>query len=237
MSISIKRKIVNIHIPKTAGTSFRALVQPRLRQQFIGVHTKGGVDDYYGELQRIARKRYPEMGDSELSFMSGHYRFRDIWKALGQYSNEISFVTFIRDPVARTISDYYYCTSEAHPPHKKFIAQYPTFDKYLQGPGQMSKQLIYLSPSQTQDPDEIYDNVMRNFDFVGLTEKFDTHADVFMGKIGFAGVEKARENVGPKSDRTRDSFEVYKDRLSEILKDEIDLYNRLAANWDNNSYE
>ena len=74
------RKIVFIHIPKTAGTS---------------------LTEYLGTALRNTRAKPPGEG-SEIELLCGHYYLSEVWHE----SDQRYFITFLRDPISRMVSQY-----------------------------------------------------------------------------------------------------------------------------------
>jgi hypothetical protein len=80
-------QLVLVHIPKTAGTTLRLLLEGRFRPEEIN-------------------SRYDRVWNTDLAgyrFVSGHY-FLDFLRRL--LPGNPVFITFLRDPIERTLSDY-----------------------------------------------------------------------------------------------------------------------------------
>jgi len=102
--ISNKIELVSIHIPKTAGTSFRNVLK--------GVYGKKSVIRFDirsgGKKIEVEQKQLKgsKLADN-IRVIHGHFRYRDLVE-LVEIDESIPVVTWMRDPVERVISNYYY---------------------------------------------------------------------------------------------------------------------------------
>jgi hypothetical protein len=139
-------ELISVHIPKTAGESFLDI----LRQ----VYGRALVCDYGGAVRGLDRARV----------VHGHFpvhRYRARWP-------EASLVTWMRDPVERVTSLYYYWLGAAphgNPNHDRFLAERPSLIEFARTPELQSEVGQYLQASAPSD-----------FLFVGFVDRFD--ADV-----------------------------------------------------------
>lgn len=102
--ISNKIELVSIHIPKTAGTSFRNVLK--------GVYGRKSVIrfDIRSGGQKIEVERKPLKGSrlaDNIRVVHGHFRYKDLIELI-EIDESIPVITWMRDPVDRVISNYYY---------------------------------------------------------------------------------------------------------------------------------
>lgn len=101
----VKTTIINLHIPKTAGSTFRRQMMSTLPTlprsgQIVGVD--GGPNNeagYYASLRRLAITAIEGLNRESLQFMSGHYRYRDVADLIAPIRDRAIITTFIRDPL------------------------------------------------------------------------------------------------------------------------------------------
>lgn len=152
--------IIYLHIPKTAGTSFRVSAHQYFGKDKIlsdygedsTATTKDIHDDYYisndiSALQALGRKK---------KLLSGHFhlaKYREIFP-------DSPVMTFFRDPVKRVISEYV---------HFKNHFNYPgTLEEFYRSRQFQNKQHHTLSGAKPTD-----------LDFYGLTERYDESLNLF----------------------------------------------------------
>ncbi|MCC5974352.1 MAG: sulfotransferase family 2 domain-containing protein [Rubellimicrobium sp.] len=227
-------KVVLIHIPKTAGSTLRATLAQALfheggiNRKLIGIDEIQPGKPYFDGLAEAAAQRLPELFADGLQVMSGHFRYRDILPVLGAERHRIRLITFLRDPIRRALSDYVYSSSPIHPGHSSFRKSYPTFEAYARNPGEMNKQVDYLRPFEDAPLALTIDNALKNIDFVGLTEHFDSDARQLLEALGARYERQAPENRSPDSRGLEAAMEAHRSMLEEILAPEIALYDAVA---------
>ena len=151
--------IAFVHLSKTAGSTFKNV----LRRSF-GVHHCDAIATNPDKIFRdsdlkLAEKLYPDLWS-----LSSHH-FKDPIHTL---SAPLDYVTFIRDPLKRTASQYQHRMRERD---IKLKGMPPSFDKWLEAEA-ANFQIHQLSGSE--DVDEALRILREKFLFVGLTE---TYAD------------------------------------------------------------
>ncbi len=229
----MKHKFVNIHIPKTAGSTFRHHLSRSLglatqhQTRVIGIDGPTPDMDHFLGMRDAFGKRFPKINQDGMQVVTGHYRYRDIADLLAPIRSEITLVTFVRDPIWRTLSDYFYSISERHKGRQAFLATYPTFEDYMEVPGQMNKQNDFLCPRDDASVAETIQSVLEGFDFIGLTEQFDDDYALLMGRAGLPYEKLAAENINPDRQKMHAAYDRYKDQLGEILHDEYALYDAI----------
>ncbi len=226
----MKQHLINIHIPKTAGTTLRDTLGEIFNQiphkpSFVFGPYEGG----YADLRDGFIKLLPQLFDREERMISGHYRYRDIADVISPVRERVALITFLRDPVQRTLSDYFYCISEAHTDPEGFKNQFPTFEDYMQSPGDMNKTLEYLKPFDSATSEEALYNAIEKFDFVGITENFDEDFQIVLQALGGKSQPALRNNVNRNRQAMQEALERYEPQLREILADEYIIYNGILA--------
>ncbi|MBM9513030.1 sulfotransferase family 2 domain-containing protein [Desulfogranum marinum] len=189
------------HIPKTAGSTFRALLESFYHpSQVCPAETSP-------ELQSVS-----DIDKNNYMLYAGHFRYSSILKCVGDSVK----VTYLRDPVERVVSQYYnHANLDRIPPSwVKRLDGRPELKQYIndvQGSSlsewlmNRNKEVNSLSCNfQTQSflPDEIrkevedwgvYNetfldlakrNLKSNFCFIGIQEYFDLSIDLFCMTFG-----------------------------------------------------
>ena len=185
--------IVSCHIPKTAGMSFGRLLQR---------HFMGSVMSDYGdrvgwtgpEADAWRRRRgIPEaikeaVTQGNVSVIHGHFYISKYAEAYP----DADLICFVRDPVARVISNYRFLLENPqidHPLVRDFHATRRSLSEWAELPWARNLQTA------------IVDVPIRNLAMIGVTEKFDTSLKIFDRKfntnlrVAVASVRDNRSSV------------------------------------------
>ena len=189
-----------------------------------GIADPAETDFYQGYQKQLIELR-PTLEAKERYFLTGHFRYRDIVQALGKFASQISLITFVRDPVQRALSDYFYSFSDTHPDHGQFRSEFPTFESYVENAGQMNKQFMYLAPHENACVDETIAAIEENFSFVGITELYAECEREIFAELDLELPPPVHRNRGSDTAEKTHSMELYGELLAEAQGDEFELYN------------
>jgi len=190
-----ERLIVSLHIPKTGGTSFGAV----LEQAY-----PGGVAYFYRPTNRMTHpmlKDRDRLGDPELlaeleasgiQVMHGHAPAEWFREAIPDASR---YWTWLRDPVERVISAYYYLqervTRQARQPGGE-----PPRDRVR---GRTLEQFASRRQHRNLQSRALGGFDLEKMGFVGITEKFDESVAILglppLGSARTRNVNRARPQV------------------------------------------
>ena len=209
-----------LHIPKTAGSSVRTLLQQNYAPETT-IGFSGEPDPISWYLRRSAEDK------SRYSLVHGHFRY-----GIHAHVRDYAYFAFLRNPVERHFSDYDFLRRyEPHELHAPIVREGITaqdwatiFDRYKRFRDLMTRYVC-------GDPDSAYVDRMslekakmhirREFALVGLAERFDESVLLLAGRLGWKSVFYLTRNV--TSDRTRPTA-----AMREIAKDglrrDLELY-------------
>ncbi|TIU90500.1 MAG: sulfotransferase family protein [Mesorhizobium sp.] len=226
---NLKNPIAFVHIPKTAGTAF--------------------VEYLITNIGNPSKVAPPFMGDMTVTqdeqnsydLYWGHYDYF-LLKATGR---QFTFVTFLRHPLARAISqwkswsnpgnltDAWLAVMEPYQVEALRFSQKATLDEFIMSPNLYIEghirdvQTRYLADAP--DKPGMLDSAKRNlrdvFRFFGIVERFDDSIRLFQANFRNAlpyAVPAARENKSRESD-TRIS-QAAQDRLRALNANDFELY-------------
>lgn len=221
--------IVNVHIPKTAGSTLRHQIVKHL--PIYRVDPVASFDDYYKDLaNRLGGVIGTVATRTDTMFASGHYRFRDARTVLAPIKDQCFIVAFIRDPVKRFLSDYYYSISDTNLTHAAMRLQYPTVEHYIRAPGQSNKQLEYLRPWEGASVGETFDALVAECALVGIADDYEDHADYLFDAFDLPERPRnEKRNVGTDQQGMSQAHARFRDVVAEAHEYEVDLYNLLRA--------
>jgi len=168
--------VIFVHIPKTAGTSLRVVIERNFDKKDI--FTVDGRDP-----QKSVKlfNNLKSTDKASFSLVQGHVEFGAI-KDLPH--KQIKYITFVRDPVERVLSYYSYILSDAYRRPQAAMAESISLKDYL-----LSKSDWQINNHQTRmiagNVPPVYgacneevlerakNNIINHFHFVGIAERFD----------------------------------------------------------------
>lgn len=203
--------LIFIHIPKTAGTSFRVAAN-----QIIGLEAI--INDYDVNSQETSQivkdtvynpkkgKKFlvDEIVQNRIQFFSGHFHAA---KYLDIFDNHVRWCTFLRDPIQRVISEYFH------------VVKYSNYDKSLEyfgnEPQNCNRQSQLISGIQ-----------LKEFYFVGITELYQDSLNVF-NKATNLNFPYIQANKNPQKFKNQNQVD---SRVLKIIEDnniqDIAIYNK-----------
>lgn len=177
-----------VHIPKTAGMS-------------VGRSFKDGFDRFHGVDWREAAKSfrdktrlaiYEQSKGQSRQVVMGHYGWSELQVWLN-HEMPMKCGSILRDPVARTISNYNYNCSTAHPRHEAFKARFPSLDKYV------ASLPLDVQVTQTVGWVNSFENLLtkliRHYTFLGVTEHLSASLAHLARSHGLPNLREYHKNV------------------------------------------
>ena len=198
MSTDIFQTLLFIHVPKTAGTTIDSVLHRQYRSDEIfrvGRDIQGNYKVYI-EMDSAERARF--------RVMIGHIPY-----GVHEYiSGSFAYFTFLRDPIERTISHYYFLRGEpGHPLADMLKGNWPSLEKCLElemdpmmfnahtrllsgvwygpKPGKCTKEHLEMAK----------ENLRLRFSVIGLTERFDESLILLKRAFGWRDIRYSRWNV------------------------------------------
>ena len=218
-----ERVVIFVHIPKTAGTTLRYIIQYQ--------YSPGAIYELYSPSethpQRVENvKNLSESQKDKIKIVSGHLSF-GLHEVLTQ---PCTYITFLRDPVDRAISMYYYCK------RRNESLEDVTLEDFIQTPGRTNTMTKYISGErlklQLTDPSKIDNyqcssetlnlakrNLRERFEVIGFLERFDESLLLLKKQLGWKLPLYNKHNVS----KTR----LYREEVSEKTIRLIENCNKL----------
>lgn len=128
--------LISVHLPKTAGTSFGALLKSRFGASYRDDYADGGVSVSTRERNRAAEAAgvvIAKQGLEGVACVHGHF-LPAKYLLLGR-NRELTYVTWMRDPVARLFSHYHYWQqsydeNSSMPHHRQVVEERWTLEQF-----------------------------------------------------------------------------------------------------------
>jgi hypothetical protein len=212
--------ILSIHVPKAAGNSFRALLEPDLGERLmLDYGDWAGFDVPEANARRRIRTQQMRSRRDELlqkyDAIHGHFHAD---KYSGLFPTE-DFVAFFRDPYQQALSHYWFLVRNPqrdHPEEKMLHDAKMTLHDYLAWDAFRDQQSQYLGGMSIDD-----------FAMVGLSEEFYRSVELFNSIFGCNLSGHSFLNVNP--DHQGADYAIDQDVRKAVEKyraRDIDLYRR-----------
>jgi len=240
---STGNKAVFHHVPKCGGTSLVTAVRWKYlmsHRHIVGDASVKATMATHPDLEkdifslnqevRLFRRQFLNyLLETENTWVSGHMTFCNV--AYENYHDKYKFITVLRDPVERYISEY------IHRAHKQGDTYYNTqlkLDEYLESDiGQIQSQAIceYFA-SSTKKANEIngddYQAAKSNlakFDLIGFTDEMATFNTSFNEMLNInINVGHKNKSVKSKSETGNIITAEHRQKITKMCQQEIELY-------------
>jgi hypothetical protein len=217
----MKKIIISVHVPKTAGRSFAVWLESVFGSgPIVRDNTDRPIDpksemniDPAGFLSRHGAARELSKG---AQVVHGHF-----WAKKYERTENAVRITFLRDPIERTVSHYYFwrnTPSDGHRLHQRVLDERMRMLDFARLPQMRGCYRDYF----------FRDVNMSGFDFIGDMSFFDEE----LGRLeALLGVRGARATVGQNPAADYSSMREValttgplRDELAELLADEVAFY-------------
>lgn len=219
-------RLICLHIPKTAGVSFRKL----LERQYAGVPTFLRGAPQFLELFRMSRaQREP------YRVVGGHFRFG----LHLLFDSPSRYITFVRDPLERVISYFAYIRWQSgHPWHARVVASDVSIEQWLRlgvAGGIDNLQVRWLTLRSDEEvafgetTRQMLDDAKRvlseRIEFLGITERYAESIRWIGEKLHWtAPITVDRLNISPNRIAAADISASARDAIFEHNALDMELY-------------
>ncbi|MEQ8563062.1 MAG: sulfotransferase family 2 domain-containing protein, partial [Cytophagales bacterium] len=195
-------KYVFLHIPKTAGTTFRTRV--------LEVNFKGRI--FIWPREREPFEHWNDLEDGlkkKMLIISAHIPYGKV----DFFGDKLRYITFLRKPIERVVSLYHFMRRT--PDHYLYMKYHNLtidefFNEYQIGEVNNAQMRQIAGPGTYNSFEEMYDkaidNVYNHFVHLGFTEDFDRSLQFFIEKYGwYVDTNNRHVNVTPKTEKVEPS--------------------------------
>jgi len=225
------KTIVFLHIPKTGGSTVSNIIKRNFEEDECYICGSRGESQYQSNLNFIS---LDENQKRKYKFIAGHVELI-LLQSLPQ--EHFSF-TFLRNPVDRMISMYYYIlANEKHHLHeivsknrlsiKEFMAAklWHELDNGMVRRLSGVRDLIPYGQCDSQLLESAKFNLLNNISFFGFLERFDESIFMLSKIVGLKDILYTKKNVTKKKPKRKDIDKDSIDAIVEYNKLDIELYN------------
>jgi len=222
-----------LHIPKTAGSSFGSELAA-LRPPYRNIHVdyRNHSRPFAEQLQRAVDEFVADCKRVRFRSASGHLALHHVHQ-IRDAVPDCKLVTFVRDPVARVVSDYRYQRTPAHPPYRDFITKYPNLRSYVSSPGARDKMFDHLAGDKSLPFQVGYRSIQDTFSFIGLVEHYPMCFNVFTRLCGLDAMPMLYRRRTEENSDNRVTLDLATIReIRQRNSRDCRLYNRVRNAWD-----
>ena len=226
---------VFVHIPKTAGTTLTSVLRgnfPHGGVRAIGnvFHGAGGADR--GPVAKL--KKSGRVVTRDIYLLGGHLPF-----GVHQYLPfDTRYITFLRDPVERTLSQYYRLLSVRK---RNPVPEGMTFEQLVDGDEYLYDNLQTRMLSSNPEPfgevteemlEEAKENLATKFVCFGLADRFDESLVLLKRGLGLRSILYVTQRVTTNRPRTAESKEELIPIAERLNTFDIELYRWASEQFD-----
>lgn len=215
--------IISLHLPKTAGSSFFKSLESVFGEKILTDFQDYPINTppYIRNLSALHNCiKYGEQGFNNVECIHGH--FLPVKYLLLASKQDLTFVTWMRNPVERLLSHYYfwqrsYDSEKAPALHKRVIEENWTLEQFC-----LSVELKNLYAQF------LWGFPLENFDFIGITEHYGEDLGFFARHYLHKEITSYQININPKSKKYAIDDGFYQE-VAMYHKLDMELYQRALA--------
>lgn len=192
------------HIPKTAGSSLAAELAVN-RPPYRNIHVGGADPALQPEEQRTAAvdRFLADFATRPFRSASGHLRHWSVDAILAAHPAARLF-TFVREPVERVVSEYFYCLSPEHNDPEGFARAFPTLRDFATARESSNKMALYIGGSRKGDAAGAVQAAFERFEFIGSQRLYPLSFRILSSLLWFETKPEARLRVSGRDNRPKE---------------------------------
>jgi hypothetical protein len=214
--VSESLELVSLHIPKTAGTSFRNTLYKEFGQKAVlRVDIKIRKHPIIEIEQKNIDPSSPSLPNG-IRVVHGHFRAIDLHKHF-PVTQGLPMVTWLRDPVERVLSNYYYLS-------KRLKEEVGNNDQALRLIRRLERSLIEFArrnANRNRMTQFLEGTKLEDFVFVGIQEHYSEDIQALGELMGWKTAKEYKYNAAPKD---RDIPQEILEEIRDLNADDIALY-------------
>jgi len=211
--ISNSLEIVSMHIPKTAGTSFRNMLKDHFGEEnAVRLDINNTTKRIDVENKIFSLNKLPK----NIKVIHGHFYYFDLVD-LFDLNENVKIITCLRNPVERVISNYFYLS-------KRLKEELDEEKKGLNILAKMQKSLIEYARNDISR-NRMYKFLegadLKKFYFIGFHENYNTDMAKFANLIGINNFAIYKHNITGKKEKVDEDII---NEIEELNSLDIEIY-------------
>ena len=208
--------LVSVHLPKTAGMSFRASLEEHFGEQFSPDYGDRPMNITRGKRNRFAFRKGLQhffAPPKRMECIHGHFM-----PAKYTHLRHAQFVTWFRDPIERLASQYYFWKRQYNPQtqslmQRRLVEEDWSFERFCMGEEfrNFYHQYLWRFPLQ-------------RFAFIGITEHYETDLVDFSESMLGVKLEPKEVNRNPDSPASYFEDSAFRRRVEAHNEKDLGLY-------------
>ncbi len=181
-----KEILIHLHMPKTAGTTLKYIIGKNINRN-CNFHVYKDAPERDAILKELSKKN--------VACIQGHFPFG----VHHYFSTPSTYITMLREPVERIISEYYFIRSiPTHDQHEKVSNM--SLEEYHKQNDHMNLQTRLLSgylgsPLTNPHLEQAKKNIETYFSVVGITEMFNESLYLMKKRFGWQNTFFRKQNM------------------------------------------
>ncbi len=220
------------HIPKTAGSSLVDELHYCFPPYFnIGAAAarQNSIVDRPDKLMGGVDELLELSASTMFGSVSGHMRPVHFRRVMENLPNAAAF-TFLREPIARYVSEYRYVRTPKHPAYQEMRRKYQSIEDYVDDEATHDMMWRFVSGGKKLADPETIAAMMRRYVFIGTLEDYNLNFEFFTALTGHPKTPSSRMNVTEKADSNEVVMtDALKSRIAEANKFDIAIYDAVVA--------
>ena len=221
--------LIFVHIPKTAGNTFKNLLVNAGIQHNEIINISSDSFNIKHNNRCGLPGSVSVSPDSHIKVITGHFSATRILSILPSNLNNIELISWVRNPIQRMVSNYhYYLKSGTYYGERSIVSRkYDIID--------IKTYCTHEEKSNTLN--QYIDIPINKFKFIGISEHFEKELVRFKNVTGLDIKPKQTEivnrNINPEKKNAYENYIINKDLEKEFIKhnlEDYDLYNKCLQN-------
>lgn len=208
--------LISLHIPKTAGTSFRSVLKTVYGDRLTKLDIRN--DQLLVEDKLFFDSQLPE----RTKVIHGHFFYPNLQRCI-DLSGEVPIITWLRDPVERVISNYYYLS-------KRMAEELQEEEKGMNIRMKMQRSLLEFAATdfaRNRMSRFLEGLTLKDLFFVGLVEHYEEDLALLGRKLSWPRVRGAALNLTGEAKMEVD--EATRQQIRALNAEDVALYEQALA--------
>jgi hypothetical protein len=211
-------ELVSLHIPKTAGTSFRSIFIDNVGERNfakVDIFNSGRikVNDAYFSDHKLNRK---------VTAIHGHFPYSVLLDRFEIHSTT-QFITWVRNPIERVLSNYYFLRNVIQ---ERINEQQD--ENLFERIGKSLEEFVLHPENQNVMSKFLKGAPLEEFTFIGVQDQFDSELLRMQQLLGWQVTNRAHNITQNKKERVEHGAEML-DFIQTHNQEDMELYQRVIA--------